>query len=60
MANLTAGNQAPEGTYTCASCDSAISLAAGATLPTCENCGGTTWLPGGGHPDTNPKPIGSI
>jgi len=59
MSNLTAGNQAPQGAYTCASCDSSITLGAGSTLPTCSSCGGTTWLPAG-RPDTDPKPVGSI
>ena len=59
MSNLTAGSQASPGPYTCASCDSFITLAAGQTLPTCSNCGGTTWVPAG-RPDTDPKPVGSI
>jgi len=56
---LTAGSNAPEGSYTCASCDSGITLESDGPLPTCDNCGGTTWLPGG-RPDREPKPVGSI
>jgi len=60
MATLTAGNPAPPGPYSCASCDSGITLAEGETLPTCESCGGTTWLPSGRRPSRDPKPVGSI
>jgi Zinc-ribbon containing domain len=59
MANLTAGNTAPPGPYSCASCDSTITLSSASTLPTCENCGGTTWVAGEGPP-REPKPVGSI
>jgi hypothetical protein len=61
MPSLSAGESAPAGSYTCASCSSSITLASGDSLPTCANCGGTSWLPGGGRADVkDPKPVGSI
>jgi hypothetical protein len=60
MSNLTAGSSAPAGTYSCASCNSSITLASGSQLPACTSCGGTSWLPSGGRPDKDPKPVGSI
>jgi Zinc-ribbon containing domain len=61
MPTLNAGDSPGAGSYTCASCSSRVTLAAGETLPTCSSCGGTSWLPGGGRASVkDPKPVGSI
>lgn len=60
MSTFTAGSTAPPATYTCANCTSALAHEGSSPLPTCESCGGTSWLSGGGRPDKEPKPVGSI
>jgi Zinc-ribbon containing domain len=61
MPTFSAGSEAPPGDYTCASCSSSITLTTNSPLPTCQSCGGTSWQSaGGGPPDKEPKPIGSI
>ena len=61
MPTLSAGDSPGPGSYSCASCSSSVTLQTGQALPTCTNCGGTSWLPGGGRADVkDPKPVGSI
>jgi hypothetical protein len=60
MSSLSAGSTAAPGTYTCANCTSTITLHGTEPLPTCESCGGTSWLPSGPQPDKTQKPVGSI
>jgi hypothetical protein len=61
MPAVNAGDTAPAGLYTCATCNNVLNHRGG-TLPACSKCQGAAWTEpglGSGGSETQ-KPVGSI